>query len=396
MKIAYICNMNLDADGAFGIKTKVFSQVKTLINNNIKTDLYYATYNEVKLVSNNSETILKEKTKKYQTNQKFFFSSISSYLNNDDYKAVYIRLDYFSIDLMKLLKDLKKNQLKIIIEIPTYPYKFEFIEKAKILFKEKKLVLFAKFLMVILQDSIIKNFSVNYIDRIVTYSNDKLIWNTKTINISNAIDTSVISKKRVDCKSNFSNINLIAVSTLNHWHGYDRLIKGLEDYNKKKNDTVVKLFIAGDGSEKSKYESLVKKLKLTDYVIFLGMLDKNELSKYYDLADVAVDSLGRHRVGVKYNSSLKGKEYLAKGLPVISGVKTDLDYIEDIDIYLRFPSDESHIDITKIVDFYIKLTDKYSSKKNLTDRIRTIAVERFDFDTAFEPVSQYFKNIMME
>ncbi len=96
---------------------------------------------------------------------------------------------------MKLLKDLKKNQLKIIIEIPTYPYKFEFIEKAKILFKEKKLVLFAKFLMVILQDSIIKNFSVNYIDRIVTYSNDKLIWNTKTINISNAIDTSVISKK---------------------------------------------------------------------------------------------------------------------------------------------------------------------------------------------------------
>ncbi|OTO93064.1 hypothetical protein A5853_001320 [Enterococcus faecium] len=90
MKIAYICNMNLDADGAFGIKTKVFSQVKTLINNNIKTDLYYATYNEVKLVSDNSETILKEKTKKYQTNQKFFFSSISSYLNNDDYKAVYI------------------------------------------------------------------------------------------------------------------------------------------------------------------------------------------------------------------------------------------------------------------------------------------------------------------
>lgn len=133
---------------------------------------------------------------------------------------------------MKLLKDLKKNQLKIIIEIPTYPYKFEFIEKAKILLR-KKTCAFAKFLMVILQDSIIKNFSVNYIDRIVTYSNDKLIWNTKTINISNAIDTSVISKKRVDCKSNFSNINLIAVSTLNHWHGYDRLIKGLEDYNKK-------------------------------------------------------------------------------------------------------------------------------------------------------------------
>lgn len=35
--------------------------------------------------------------------------------------------------------------------------------------------------------------------------------------------------------------------------------------------------------------------------------------------------MGRHRSGVSFNSSLKGKEYCAKGLIIVSGVKTELD-----------------------------------------------------------------------
>jgi hypothetical protein len=54
----------------------------------------------------------------------------------------------------------------------------------------------------------------------------------------------------------------------------------------------------------------------------------SSLNDIYNISDIAIDSLGRHRSNVMYNSTLKGKEYCAKGLPIVSGVKTEFDYDE--------------------------------------------------------------------
>ncbi|MFK5655764.1 hypothetical protein ACIA4K_04025 [Lactobacillus delbrueckii subsp. bulgaricus] len=64
-------------------------------------------------------------------------------------------------------------------------------------------------------------------------------------------------------------------------------------------------------------------------VSMVGKKEKEELDYYYNICDIGIDSMGRHRSNVYYNSSLKGKEYLAKGLPIVLGVTTELDYIKD-------------------------------------------------------------------
>ena len=77
----------------------------------------------------------------------------------------------------------------------------------------------------------------------------------------------------------------------------------------------------------------------------------------YDKADIALDCMGRHRVGVYYNSSLKGKEYCAYGVPIISGVETELDQRKEFQYYLRVPADDTILDMDDIVNYYHKCYD---------------------------------------
>jgi glycosyltransferase involved in cell wall biosynthesis len=48
----------------------------------------------------------------------------------------------------------------------------------------------------------------------------------------------------------------------------------------------VKLVIIGDGEMKSQYESILKKDHTTDYALFMGYVDKDELMDYYSACDI--------------------------------------------------------------------------------------------------------------
>ena len=59
------------------------------------------------------------------------------------------------------------------MEIPTFPYDYE-IESYSLW-------------PLLVKDKIVRHFLHNYVDRIVTYSNDKVIWGIDTIQISNGV-----------------------------------------------------------------------------------------------------------------------------------------------------------------------------------------------------------------
>ena len=105
------------------------------------------------------------------------------------------------------------------------------------------------------------------------------------------------------------------------------------------------------------------------------------------IRDIGLDSMGRHRSGVYYNSSLKGKEYCAYGLLIVSGVETELDNAADFDYYFRIPADDSPVDFAKILEFYNeKVAD---NKAAVHKKISDYALDHFSMDKVFKPVMDY-------
>lgn len=316
-------------------------------------------------------------------------SKVENFLNYHhvlDNSCLYIRYNINDNFLFKQLKEIKKNKknIKIAVEIPTYPYDGE-LKSHHFIKKIHNNVRLAK-------DRSIREELFKYVDRIVTFSDDKKIWNIKTINISNSVNTEKITRRKITLENDKS-INLIAVASIRFWHGYDRLIRGLgEYYRKESNPRKIKLFIIGDGEKEvlQSYKKLIKSYGLEDKVIMTGPKLGGALDKYYNLCNLGVDTLGRFRTGVNYNSTLKGKEYLAKGLPIISGVKTELDNRKDFKYYYRVPADNTPINIENIINFYDKVY-RDQKEEQVANEIRKFCENNYNFDINFQPVIEWYK-----
>lgn len=282
---------------------------------------------------------------------------------------IYIRKPSLTIKFYKLLRKLKKENKKlfIIMELPTYPFHREYrgisrLMAIKSIPCEKKLK--------------------NVVDYIVTYSNDEKIWGIQTIKISNCVEYSKIEKREMS-STKLKTIRLTSVANFNYWHGLDRLITGIYEYC---GSYKIILNVVGEGREIPNLKKLTSKLGLEDSVIFHGFKSGNELKKVFDNTDIAVDSLGRHRSGVSYNSSLKGKEYAARGVPSISGVLTEFDYIKEFPYYLKVPSDDTPININQVIDFYEAVYCDGKSVSEVTEYIREYSFNYFDYSKGYRSI----------
>lgn len=288
-----------------------------------------------------------------------------------DADLLYIRYFFSDPNLIHLLKNLKHRypHLKIFVEIPTYPYDGEYSKYSYSLWidkhSRKKLHL--------------------YVDRIVTYSEDSQIYRIPTIPISNAVDVSSIRQRNVHGSAD-SGIHIIMVAQMAFWHGYDRVLEGLKQYYAEQGTENIQLHVVGDGDPAvlNEYQTLANTDLLKGHVSFYGRKSGEELDAIYDKCSLAMDSMGRHRTNVFYNSTLKGKEYLAKGLPIISGVKTELDHM-DFPYYLRVPADDTPLDFARVIQFYHEIYDR-KSEAEVAEEIRDFCRLHFEFRQTFQPV----------
>ncbi|MEG1009790.1 MAG: glycosyltransferase, partial [Clostridia bacterium] len=174
-------------------------------------------------------------------------------------------------------------------------------------------------------------------------------------------------------------------------HGYDRLIKGMNEYYKNNGDQKIVLHLVGDGEEISKYKQLVSQYNLENNVIFHGFKSGDALNQLYDKCNIAIASLGMHRINVFLASTLKTREYGAKGMPMVTSCEIDAFPSKECDFILKFPEDESNIDVNQIIEFYDDLMDKYKNAENLTQKIREETKDKCDMSIVMKPIIDYLK-----
>lgn len=293
-----------------------------------------------------------------------------------DLDYIYIRRPRFiSKDLRKFLHAAKKEnpRLKTVLELPTYPYDKEMLEP----------MLFPAYL----KDRFNRSRLQGDLDLIVTMADVTEVFGVKAVTVPNGINVSRLKARSPSYEGQQATIKIVCVAAFARWHGIDRFICGMRDYySASASPRNMHLWLLGDGPELGNLKDLVKCSGLDGRVSFLGMCDRREMDLAFDGATLAIESLGCHRRGPRaVSSSLKSREYLAKGIPFIYSSPIDVIEGTDFDYALKLPEDDSPINIAEVLSFYDSIYMRESEERVIT-RIRRFALENVDISVVLKPL----------
>lgn len=279
------------------------------------------------------------------------------------------------LNFWKRVKE-KYPHCKIIIEIFSYPYdKDDFGKWNAWPFYFKELLYRPRL--------------KRYVDRFVTYSEDKEIFGIPTLNTTNGID--VESVRQIAGEFTEKKLCMIGVAFMQRHHGYERIIEGLRQYYENDRDYRVELNLVGDGPEKPMYQELVQKYHLEEYVHFYPTLVGEELDALYDRSDLALVSFGMYKVGYYGKMmALKSRECLAKGMPLLTGCAIDV-LNEEYSYAKTLSNDESIVDMTQVIAFFEQIKGMVRDKRDLSDRIRQFALEHVSMEAVMRPIMAYIE-----
>ncbi len=296
-----------------------------------------------------------------------------------DADYLYIRKPrFFSKDFIAFLKKLKtiNPQILVICEIPTYPYDKEMM-------RPRTLPAFQK-------DKKYRTRLEGLVDYFADLSNHQCIFGLPTLPFFNGVDLDRIEARKPS--GNDFAINMIFVAFFEFWHGADRLISGLNDYYQNSGARNIHINLVGDGGEIPALKKTVEQLGLTDRVTFHGSMTPDQIDGIYDQCQLAVSTLGMHRIDPNAtSSSLKSREYLAKGIPFIHSSQVDVFIDNPNDFCLELPVSDDPIDFFKVVEHFDRIHEQ-KTEAELIDEIRNYAEETVSMEKAMNAVIEKIKS----
>lgn len=269
------------------------------------------------------------------------------------------------------LTSIKANNpsCKILIDMPTFPYKKEWTGlKGKIL---------------LLIDNWYRKGLYKNVDYMLHSGEEDMIFGIPTIKFSNGIDVHQFQKRAPNKNKGYQ---LIAVAKFHNWHGIDRLIKGLNDYVQSGKNNV-QLSLVGSGPAVDDLKNLIAELNLEHIVSFKGVLTGRLLNDAFDDSDLGIGTLAMHRKGVKWDCSLKHREYTCRGLPFMMAGQ-DVDIEHQIHFLHTINADESNVDIGALISFMDRL-----DQGNIITEMRSYAISRLSWEVKLKAL---LKQIYLE
>jgi glycosyltransferase involved in cell wall biosynthesis len=353
MNILFLVYHGLHADS--GISKKILSQVKGLkeAGHEVATCTYFIDGQGHRVREIDGQRIADYgRGRLAPLRKRCSYGSIARWAIAHGTDLVYVRSFHnanpFTIGLFRRLK---AAGIRVVMEIPTYPYDAEYAN----------FPLFGKLELWV--DKLFRHRLARTCDAIVTFTSEPRIFGQRTICISNGVDFSALplhhSLPHPRPQGPYTDeLHLIGVAEVHYWHGFDRLLRGLEAYYRTERDVRVVFHLVGGMADAERYGSrfaegiltVIEQAGLQEVVKLHGPLHGEALDAAFAGADMAVGSLARHRTGITRIKTLKNREYAARGIPFIYS-EEDEDF--DAQPYvLKVPADETPIRIEDLVEFY--------------------------------------------
>ena len=363
MKILFLTYHGFEE--ASGISKKMLAQIKGLRENGHEVAVCHYSYAaDGSLCRYVGERVIANygHGKMAALRQRLSYGCIYDYCVGNGIEMVYARsFMNASPPLVRLFRRLQKAGVRLVMEIPTYPYDGEFA------------ALPLKHRLGHVIDRLFRRQLAAQFDGIVTFSGATRIFGQRTINISNGVDMETIplirDKGKVKSEKLADELHLIGVAEVHPWHGFDRVIKGLGEYYSSQSTVQgsqprVYFHIVGNVAEAEMqgtrmapgFRPLIKQYGIGEYVVFHGQLFGQQLDEVFGQCAFAIGSLGRHRSGITHIKTLKNREYACRGIPFVYS-ESDSDFDQQPYV-LKAPPDESPLSIQRIIDFVSQCTLK--------------------------------------
>ena len=294
------------------------------------------------------------------------------------------KFDYIYVRMMPMFKSAKNfmkrcnsENIKVVLEIPTYNYGEEQKEEKRLFVKVGTLV---------------TNYYRKKINEYISLytiigRKEEGEFNGKSaININNGIDLSQVPQKQTfDLKEGC--LQLIGVASMRFWHGYDRVIRGLAQYH---NRTAIRIHLVGpdcDGSLHA-WESLIRKYNLENEIVIHGPIYGKKLDELFECCHIGLGSLGLFRIQMENGAVLKLREYMARGIPFIYSGK-DPSISKDFPYALHVSNSDEALDFEEIVSFVRQI----QKKKDVPQKMRNYAYENMSWEKEFSKIMEVLDKI---
>ncbi|RDY31716.1 glycosyltransferase family 1 protein [Lachnotalea glycerini] len=374
MKKKFIYITFLNEDIRPGYKIKIHSQCKGVSQLGLKSYLFIVKEYGMALYEIGEDEV---KIKEYRMNRprkkqdrnisdefylfRFFIQKVKEAIQEINPDVVYIRrIVPITPMLISFIKWIRNQDVKVIYEYPTFPWREEM--------KRNKQYLFYILDVLFYKSLIDKLDAIAYIGN---YEGKK----DKYVKINNGVD---VSGFKLHQKRNIDDIGLIAVAHVGFYHGYDRVIEGLKLYYDTKPMRKVIFHIVGPIDKRLGLEKMVNERGLNDVVIFYGYREMEDIDKIFEVSDIGIDCLGLFRRDINSASSLKSREYLARGIPYLTCGETDFD-AHNLDFIFYEEAVEKSVDIGRLVK-------GYDNMKSTEEDIRTFAINNLSWTEQMKTV----------
>lgn len=231
---------------------------------------------------------------------------------------------------------------------------------------------------------------VNHIDAIVSVTNEITeYYKQKTKNdipyltLGNGINISLYSTRSTPEYNN--KLHVLIVANTHAWHGIDRFIRGMHAYF---GDKTLYLDIVGDGPELPNLKSLTSELHLDGRVIFHGFKSGADLDAMFDQCHIAIGSLAGFRVNLNELSSLKSREYCARGIPFLMA-SNDADFTENWEYIQMVPATEDPIDMNTVISF----ADRVMADPDHPQKMHEYAKDHLDWLAKMKVLKEFLETL---
>lgn len=270
------------------------------------------------------------------------FIALKKAIQSDSFDIIYMRSKPVLLNALNVLKRYKKNKGKLIIEIPTYGAKEKPISAARTVMKQ------------LLNRNMSELYKLADIFVLIGSDCPKEYCGKPAIEISNGVTVEQYPIKEYIPLEH--EVHMIAVASMRDWQGYDRIISGMCRY-----DGRFKLILHLVGPD---YDGSVNKwVKLSDglingsKVIVHGPMYGKDLDELYNQCHLAVGSMALHRKEISKASTLKVREYAARGIPFIYSYN-DSNLCGDETFVKRIQPGEQPVDFNEIVPWIEGINNK--------------------------------------
>lgn len=209
-----------------------------------------------------------------------------------------------------------------------------------------------------------------YIDVCLTETKNTELFGINAIPMDTGIDVEKYQPHHYEGSKD--EIHMISVTNELSYHGYDRIIRGIAEYNSSN----VYLHLVGKIQKTTK--RMISEFGLEKQIILYGYQMGENLTQIYNKCNIGVGPLAPHRIGGKEGTGIKTKEYFAIGLPYFYAGQ-ELLVPDDYPYVLKLAADESPIDIESVITFF----NNIRNESDMQEQMRDFAKENFSWEKIF-------------